>query len=425
MPLSQEHPSSLEQLVHVAVLGRVARRGVLYKRHVARIRPFIGLLYDTAVTGPLDALTTPPYDVITEGDVERFHRASPFNVVRLIRGRDLPGDDGVSNRYTRAGSMLRAWREAGALAPVASPALFPYEFRFREDGALRAVRGIIAEVELEPFGRGITPHEQTMAEPLEDRLALLRAASANLSPVHAVYPGPVGLIRDLLDETTEREPARETTDEAGTSHRLWVHEDAEPACRALRREPIMIADGHHRYSVALAYQREMNARVGPGPWDRMMVLLVDAASERPPVLPIHRAVLGPPPSIPSGAVRVRDLVAMLGSLRDEDVTVGVVRYEDGELAHRIVALPGEPPAVAALHQRILRGVPHDRLAFLPGAVDAELMVRSGRASAAFLLPPTQVETVRRVIADGAILPEKSTYFWPKPRTGMVIRAIAG
>jgi uncharacterized protein (DUF1015 family) len=260
-----------------------------------------------------------------------------------------------------------------------------------------------------------------MAEPLEDRLALLRAARANLSPVHAVYPGPVGVIRDLLDETTEREPARETTDEAGTTHRLWVHHDTGHACRALRREPIMIADGHHRYSVALAYQREMNASAGPGPWDRMMVLLVDSASERPPVLPIHRAVLGPPPSIPGGAARVRDLLAMLGSLGDEDVTVGVVRYEDGELTHSIVGLPGEPPAVAALHLRILGGVPPDRLAYLPDAVDAERMVRSGRASAAFFLPPTRVETVRRVVAHGAILPEKSTYFWPKPRTGMVIR----
>lgn len=387
-----------------------------------RIRPFAGLLYDPAVAGSLDALTTPPYDVIDDGDVERYHGASPFNVVRLIRGRDLPGDDVVSNRYTRAADALGAWREAGVLAPVASPALFPYEFRFEEGGAHRTVRGIVAEVELEPFGRGIIGHERTMPGPREDRLALLRAVRANLSPVEAVYAGPDQRVRGLLDEATAVEPARETTDEAGTRHRLWIHEDAELACRALEAEPIMIADGHHRYSVALAYQREMNARAGPGPWDRMMMLLVDASSERPPVLPVHRAMVGPPPSLPSHAVRARDMDAMLASLRDQDATIGVVRYEDGELTHRIVGLQGGPPAVVALHRQILPDVGPDRLMFLPDPADAERMVRSGRASVAFFLPPTTVETVRRVIADGATLPAKSTYFWPKPRTGMVMRA---
>jgi uncharacterized protein (DUF1015 family) len=400
---------------------------------VPRIRPFTGLLYDPRVAGRLDELTTPPYDVIGEGDRDRYYAASPYNVIRLIRGRHEPDDDAVTNRYTRAAAWLAEWRRRGALVATREPAVYPYEFRFRLEGGVRTVRGLIAAVDLEPFGGDVVPHERTMPEPERDRLSLLRAVRANLSPIHVVYPGPCARAQALIDGTTAGAPAAEVTDEADTRHRMWIRwdADAEAACRELSEQSLMIADGHHRYAVAAAYQREMTATVGPGPWDRMMMLLVDVASEDPPVLPIHRAVLPDPRAEDhiaredrlgaSGRRRVRDLAELQRSLRDDRLTVGMVRSEGGALRYEVVVLDGAPPTVRTLHQHVLSEVEHGDLAFVPDPRAAEEMVRSGSASTAFILPPTRVQTVQAVVTRGWMLPEKSTFFWPKPRTGMVIR----
>jgi len=189
---------------------------------------------------------------------------------------------------------------------------------------------------------------------------------------------------------------------------------------------MLIADGHHRYTVALAHRERMRARFGPGPWDAIMMFVVDGAAERPPVLPIHRVVTAGtvPPSAegpdPLGT-RVRDLAEVLASVADDDRTYGTVAAEEGEIVHRVLALEGAPPTVCALHEGLLDR--HDlRLGFLPDAVAAERAVMDGSASIAFILPPTTVERVRRVVEGGGRLPQKSTYFWPKPRTGVVLRS---
>jgi uncharacterized protein (DUF1015 family) len=387
-----------------------------------QVRPFTGLLYDPAVSGPFESVTAPPYDVISPIDQERYHRANPYNVVRLILGHEEPGDGPTNNKYTRARAFLRAWRDAGALRPTARPCVFPYEFRFHLGGRDRRLRGIIAEVELEPWGGSIIPHERTLPGPIEDRLALLSAVQANLSPVYGVFEGPSRPLAAFLDAATRPEPARAVTDDAGTEHRLWVcHDGTEPVTEALSRDRIMIADGHHRYTVALAYRERMRATVGHGRWDGIMMLLADAAVEDPPVLPIHRLVAGQePPQLPDG-IPVRDMAEVLASLGDDEMTVGSVRKEDGALIHRVHRLQGNPPAVCALHDQVLDRLQASDIRFVPDAVVAEEAVRAGRAAAAYLLPPTRVERVRAVIASGGKLPQKSTYFWPKPRTGMVIR----
>jgi hypothetical protein len=150
----------------------------------------------------------------------------------------------------------------------------------------------------------------------------------------------------------------------------------------------------------------------------MMMLVVDGGVEDPPVLPIHRVVRAGPLDGAEAGWMVRDLAEVLATVRDEDLTVGVAERLDGEVVHRVTRLHGDPPTVCALHGQVLRG---SELRFTPDAVAAEEAVRTGNARAAFFLPPTRVESVRGVIERGERLPEKSTYFWPKPRTGMVIR----
>jgi uncharacterized protein (DUF1015 family) len=386
---------------------------------VPSVSPFIGLLFEPERVGPLELVTAPPYDVVGPEQERRLHAASPHNVVRLILGRDQPGDDDANNKYTRAASTLRTWQDDGVLVRTPAPAWYPYRMRFHFQGRERTIRGLICQVALEPWGGSIVPHEQTFPAPYADRMTLLRAVRANLSAVYALFRGPCEPLRRLFTDVESQPPVRDVIDDDGVEHSLWtLQEDVDDIPGWLRHEELLIADGHHRYSVALGFREEMRALEGPGPWDHMMMLLVDAAAEDPPVLPIHRVLLAGP--VPGEGTAVRDLAEVLATVRDDDLTYGTATREDGQVIHRVAALKGDPPTVSALHEQVLPASP---LRFVPDAAIAEDLVRSGEGTAAFFLPPTRVEHIRTVIERGDRLPQKSTYFWPKPRTGIVIRPL--
>ena len=349
-----------------------------------------------------------------------MQRASKANIVRLILSEERPGDDAGRNKYTRASELLRSWRADGTLVPTDGPRVYPYEMRFRFRGEPRTVRGVIAAIDLEPWGGAILPHERTMAAPIEDRLSLMRAVQTNLSPIYALLGGPCAPLGETLTVATATPPLAELTDEAGVVHRLWAADPSAELVKAVAAERFLIADGHHRYTMALRYREEMRAASGAGPWDSAMMLVVDGASEDPPVLPIHR-VLGNV-AAPEIGERVRDLEEVLTLVDDETVTVGTAAWEDGELVHRAGRLHGEPPAVCALHE-VIASLSDPRVTYQPDPVAAEEAVRGKSATSAMFLPPTRVERIRPIVERGERLPEKSTYFWPKPRTGMVIRPL--
>lgn len=385
-----------------------------------QISPFVGLLFDRSRVGPLEEVTTPPYDTVSPEEHDRYLQASPHNVIRLDLGEDRPGDDGTGNKYRRASEQLREWRAQGILVPTPRPAYFPYEMRFILHGRHRRIRGVIGAVELEDWGGSIVPHERTAQGPVEDRLRLIREIRANLSCIHAVFFDPSPPLAALLERVGRTEPLAEALDEEGVTHRLWMADDEEGVGTSLARETVLIADGHHRYAMALAFRDEMRAARGPGPWDRTMMLLMDAAAEDPPVLPYHRIVRASAP--PLSGTRVRDLQEVLDQVDDEGLVFGAATMEGGELLHRVARLEGEPPTVSALHRLLLDGRDPD-LAFTPDAVRAEDAVRSGQAEAALFLPPTTAARIRQVIDRREQLPQKSTFFWPKPRTGMVIQPL--
>ena len=387
------------------------------------VDPFDGLLYDPARVGGLAAVTSPPYDVILPHEQEALHRASPYNIARVDLGADDAG--GPDSKYTRAAELLRRWRDDGVLVPSDGPGVYPYEMRFTYMARERRVRGLMVAVGLEDWGGGILPHERTMAGPIEDRLRLIRATQADLSPIYAVVPGPSDPQREILERASRRPPDRELDDEEGVRHRLWIAHDAEGLAAGYRDQALLIADGHHRYQTALAHRDEMRPARGPGPWDRVMMLVVDAAGEHPPVLPIHRLLrTSAVPELPGE--RVRDLGEILAQLTDDDdLRFGAVFRADGALVHLVGRLSGEPPTVAALHTQVLDEMPEaSELRFVPDAAAAEAAIRAHEADLALLLPPARVEHVRAIVEAGGRLPQKSTYFWPKPRTGLVIRAFS-
>jgi uncharacterized protein (DUF1015 family) len=387
---------------------------------VVAVAPFDGLLYDPAVVGELASVTSPPYDVVLPHEQDRLHRASTWNIALVDLGADVAG--APDEKYTRAGALLGRWEEDGALITPGRRCVYPYEMRYVYRGTRRRVRGVILEVGLEPWGGGVLPHERTMAAPVEDRLRVLKAARADLSPIYSVVGGPSPAQTALLERADARPPDRQLLDEEGVEHRLWIEHPDDDLTEWYRDQTLLIADGHHRYQTALVHQEEMRATHGPGPWDAVMMLIVDAATEEPPVLPIHRVLRGTPAEQPEGE-RVRDLEEILARLLDDDLTYGAaLRTEDG-LTHLVGRLPGEPPTVVALHRTFLDEGQLDELRFVPDAALAEAEVREGHADLALFLPPARVESVHAVVAGGGRLPQKSTYFWPKPRTGMVIRPL--
>jgi uncharacterized protein (DUF1015 family) len=394
---------------------------------VVAVAPFRGLLFDPGVAGDLAEVTSPPYDVVLPHERDQLHRSSPYNIALVDIGADA--EEAPHEKYTRAGRILRDWQERRVLVPTDSPSVFPYEMEFGYRGKTRRVRGVLLEVALEPLddGGAILPHERTMAAPVEDRLLLMRATAADLSPIYAVVGGPSGSQTKLLDGAAARPPDRELSDEDGVEHRLWVEPLPEDLRDWYRDQSLLIADGHHRYQTAVAHRRERRAEAGPGPWDAVMMLVVDAATERPPVLPIHRVLSFGSSELPElSGDRVHGLEEVLARLVDDDLRFGAAFRTEAGLTHLVGRLEGPPPTVAALHTEILDGFQGVRdLRFVPDASLAETEVREGHADLALFLPPARVDYVREAAARGGTLPQKSTFFWPKPRTGMVIRPMNG
>jgi hypothetical protein len=203
---------------------------------------------------------------------------------------------------------------------------------------------------------------------------------------------------------------------------LWRISGDEPIADWLAPYDLLIADGHHRYTTALAYRDERHAIDGPGPWDAILALVVDTGTQHVPVLPYHRVqVAGTPAPLDEPAP---DLAGVLARVDDEAGRVGVIERDDEAVTFGVLDLPGAPPVVRTLHERILdRAAPGDALRFTHSAADAEHAVRSGEAIAAYVLPPTTPEDVLAAIERGDRLPRKSTFFWPKPRTGLVFMPV--
>jgi uncharacterized protein (DUF1015 family) len=385
-----------------------------------RVSPFRGLRYDTDVAGPLRRLTAPPYDVISDADRRDYQDASGFSVVHLDLAQGDHGDADPAGRYRGAGRLLGRWQQAGVVVRDPEPGYYAYEMEPPAESRIPSIRGVFVAMTLEPWGGAVIPHERTMSGPIRDRLDLLEATETHLSAVYGTVPGPSAGLADALGRLPADDPAAEVTDGAGVRHRLWLIGDDGAVARSLEQETLLIADGHHRYATALEYRELRHATDGPGPWDSVLTLIVDASATALPVLPFHRVQLEG--HAPSGGAPIEDLESLLDALSDDDVMVGSAhRAGDGPMEYRIHRLGAPPPAVRALHEQVLGEA---EMRFVPDASAAEASVRSGEAVAAWFLPATTPERIRAVVEAGQRLPQKSTYFWPKPRTGIVMMPLS-
>ncbi len=433
------------------------------------IRPFRGLRFDEAVVGPTGRVVCPPYDVISPLEQLTLYGESPFNVVRLELGLEYPEDDASSNRYTRAAATLRRWLEAGALREEPEPALYLYEQQFTYGGETLVRRGMLADLRLAPWDEGVVlPHEETLAKPKADRLELMRATACDLSPIFLLFDDPTGGVSQLMAEASATPPTVTADTGDGQIHRLWVLPAADHGAlvSALQSPQLYVADGHHRYETELSYRDER--RVGDprgsadAPYNFGMMLLVDARDPGLVVLPTHRMVRGVDPlrlealeatlsegfeieGVDTEGLDASTLAeALLRRMRErgqEGPALGIYRPGSAALlTPRESALPrpsssGKEPSarplldVDVLHDQLLKpllGIGPEQLkagnnvGYTRDAAEAVEAVEKGSSQAAFLLNPTRVEQVLETARARGKMPQKSTYFYPKPVTGLVI-----
>ena len=397
-----------------------------------RFQPFPGVRYDAA-DGRLDDVLAPPYDVITPDERERLVARSEHNAVRL----ELPADEGGRDRYQVAASLWEAWQADGVLRTDEEASFYVYRMGYHDDtGHPRQTTGVLGAVHLSTLDEGeVLAHEHTTPKARADRLDLLRACRANLSPIWLLSPA------DGLSELCEPSgpPDARGTDEAGVHHRLWrVTRPAllEAIEAAVASAPAIIADGHHRYETALAYRDERRAATGggPGAYDAVMAWVVEAVEDQLTVGPTHRLVAG----LPDG---FDVLSALAGHFTVEEAAPGPElsrRMADaGALALLTPAgawllRPTDATEAAAEHDLdssrldvALASLPPHSVTFHHSADDVAAQVAAGRAQAGVLLRPATVPQIAEVGRGAARMPAKTTYFTPKARTGMVFRAVPG
>ena len=440
---------------------------------MADVRPFPGIRY--APGTDLAAVATPPYDVISPEAQARYYERSPENIIRLELGRDEPGDDELANRYTRAALTFADWRLRGVLQQD-TPALYLYEQRFHALGGERRRLGLMARVRIEPWEAGVVlPHERTLSKPKSDRLKLTRATAATLSPIMALYDDPRGALAKALAKPLKRAPEVAFHDEAGEEHRLWVVRDAALIAHVgafFRDRQLYIADGHHRYETALAYREELReARRELPPEDAANFTLMALSAIEDPgllVLPTHRIVRGvahermaefthdladlfeiePLAGDPDAQSVTRTLAeASQGGARtaigmvtpDEVVILRLTNAGRTAMDGRTGEHAGASEAwrrldVAVLHELALaQGLSVSEQAIRAGehvtyTRDAQVAIDAARnggdgAQLAFLLNPTPPAAIRDVARAGDRMPQKSTYFYPKLITGLVINPL--
>jgi uncharacterized protein (DUF1015 family) len=396
-----------------------------------RFEAFRGLRYQPEFA-PLAQVIAPPYDVISSA--ERVHLASRNQANAVLV--ELPEADlrAGRDRYAVATDLFYRWLNEGILAADPEPSLYPYRMT---DTSGHATTGVIGLLGLADPGEesDILPHEQTLPKPKSDRLDLLRATRANLSPIWGLSMAD-GVTATF--DPTDDEPVVDVYDDDGVRHQLWVLNDPdtiEAVRAAIAKAPVVLADGHHRYSTAQTYQAEARQANGnePGPHDFVLALVVELSEDQLTVGAIHRTVSGLPADY--------DLVAALGEWFD------VVRA--GAADDRTLSALGESSSLALVaggqaylllpHADVLEQEGNDLDSNLIATVLAELpphevmhrhsvaealeAVEQGAGQAAFLLRPVTVKQIENWANDRRRMPPKTTFFSPKPRTGMVFRSL--
>ncbi len=445
---------------------------------MATILPFKGLRYNPEKIKDISKVITPPYDVISEEERDGYYELHPNNIIRLILGKNFPGDDQSNNKYTRSAESFDTWRREEILTRETEPALYIYAQEFTLSGKKYIRRGFISLVKLEDFKTGeIYPHEHTLAKPKEDRMNLMKACNSNLSQVFAFFEDGGSKISNLLHKVSEGDseagvtPDIDFTDTYGVKNLLWVIKNKkviDELTLQMKNRALFIADGHHRYETALFYRDlikgsgEAPDSDGIYPSDYVMMMCVSMEDPGLQILPTHRLARNvkdlDPEKIKKSLNEIFDISDMGSDCSVETLTRKLsedahkhklaMYIGEGEKKFYILTLRDEKHLDQILIDEytewkfidtgILHGVIFDKVLgiqaknisksesvkYIQGVENSVASVNKGEYQIAFFLNPTKIDQIRNIALKRHKMPPKATYFYPKLMTGMVIRHIS-
>ena len=434
------------------------------------VQAFRGIRYNLAQVGSLSNCIAPPYDVVDSQLQDHLYGLSPFNFLRLELNRKEQGDDSDDAIYQRAARIYRNWRNEGVLQSEPDPALYVYHQEFEIDGQKQIRRGFMARVRLQRFGEGnIYPHEQTHAKAKDDRLRLTRATQANLSQIFGLYPDDENEIQELLEVAVGGAHGLEATDHLGVLHKMWAVTDVNIVGRVaslIAHRPMFVADGHHRYETACNYRDELAAKQ-PLPDDHpanfVLTMLVSMTDPGLVVLPTHRLLQDAPPFstqdlhdrlsryfdcdvVGKGPEAAEGCWSQMERLDEQEVMAIYSRTSDEwtmltakpEAAVRMKELASQQSddwrglGVAILHRLViedalgLTDLPKPTYVHLVKEVEEGLQGKlEGNLTynLAALVMPATIDHIRAVSLHQERMPAKSTYFYPKLVSGLVVHPL--
>lgn len=420
------------------------------------IKPFHGWRYNARKIQNLSSVVAPPYDVISKAEQEMLYRSHPANVIRLILGKEESGDNASQNKYKRAGRSLREWMSSGVLVKEDNPAVYVYVQNYKEEGKTLTRIGFLAAMKIDE--KAVLRHENTLASPKKDRMALLKEVRTNLSPIFGLIEDKKGGVDKLLKKALASKPALDVTLK-GVRHRIFV--EKRPAIlAALKKQmlsrPVYIADGHHRFEVACQYRRLMLSKKphdAAAGWNYVMTYFSDCSHNPFSIYPTHRLirvskVLKAPLAIlkDHGTLQkvsgLKEVLFQLSEIRTKTkhpdrYQFGIYTKRDGfyvftldkKYSRSLNPGPAAKLDVAVLHNNFLEPFFHikaieksDAIDFTRDPQEAVEAVTRGDFDMAVFLRPTSLEEMIQISKKGLRMPQKSTYFYPKLLSGLVFHS---
>ncbi len=445
---------------------------------MADVLPFAGTRFNTKENDlKLNEILCPPYDTIDPALQKELHEQNPNNMVRLTLGYEAPGDDEFNNRYTRAAECYREWKAKNLLIDEQRKCFYIYEHVFTLPGEKKKMRrlGFFALVKLQDYRSGkIRAHEVTFDEPKMDRLYLLKSSQVNTEPVFCLYKDEEKEINAILEKATQGKPLEETVEENGDTHRIWLMHRKDPILainNAMKDKKLFIADGTDRYETALSYRDEMREstgrRDGRQPYDFILMQLNAVTDEAVMTTSMHRVLardLGADVDLEEVLEDLEeffDIKQFKVSYKEvEKATETVEKHlapKKGVKSQFVMALPGgrcyelklkkdadveemvdedfmsefvKSQDVTILHKFIIaRGwignpeveLAEDDINYCRTVLDALTLMKKRKGSVAFLINSMPKETVMEIAENGELLPHRSTYFYPKVKSGLILR----
>jgi uncharacterized protein (DUF1015 family) len=409
---------------------------------MAEIIPFKGFLYNVSKVSIEDVLA-PPYDIITPEGRESLYTKSPHNIVRIDFGKEEPGDNETENKYARAKRCLDVWIKDGILVRSDRPSFYAYEVIYTVQNKRKRLRGFLCLVRLEELGKGsVYPHESTHSEPKQDRLNLLKACQASTSPIFSLYKSSADGISNVLSRITLTRPYLQAAGPSGDLHRLWQidrTEEIEVVRRELADKPVFIADGHHRYETSFEYAREMSVKkTSPSDrklYDYTLMFLANMMDEGITILPTHRLIKQIPGDIDGMLSKYFEIETIANDFNIRRRLSGRKNafgfFRKPEKVWHILTYRGRNLSEVHPDLREIDVIILDEMIFKKILMNAEIgyemdiagaldQVNRGEYGAAFFLNPTRVEDVEKSALSPMRMPPKSTYFYPKLLTGLVL-----